>query len=268
METFDITYPSLALAPYIRYYWCLKTDNKESVQERIIPTGCISLIFHKANPIFSKTQGDFQPLTFVCGLSDDFTDLETSGPTEMIVVVFEPFGAKSFFSVPVYEFYNESIPVDALENHLLNELQNRIQDEPDNKKCIAFIEDFLTKRLCHVSDYNYKRISAVINVINQNTQININDLAQTACLSYKQFSRVFMEYVGAKPKEFTRVIRFQRTLFMLQMQPDMNLTQLSVESGYYDQPHLIREFKSFSGYTPSELLSVCPPYSDYFSTLR
>ena len=268
VETFDIIYPSVALKPYIRYYWYLKTDNAEPVYERVIPTGCISMVFHKANPIYSATEGIYQPQTFVCGLSDDFTDLKTWGQVEMIVVVFEPFGAKSFFSIPVNEFYNESVPVDDIGNLLLRDLQYRIQDEPDTARCIKFIEDYLIRRLYRTVDYNYKRMSAVIDVINHKPQANIHDLAQTACLSYKQFGRVFTEYIGAKPKEFSRVVRFQRALYLMQTRQESNLTQLSFESGYYDQPHLIREFKAFSGYTPTELIAVCPPYSDYFSTLR
>ncbi|HCO68016.1 MAG TPA: AraC family transcriptional regulator [Dysgonomonas sp.] len=268
MEIFDIIYPSPALAPYIRYYWYLRTESNQPGTERIIPTGCISMIFHKANLLFSENRQDYQPRNFICGLSDGYTNLITSGTTEMLVVVFQPFGAKPFFSVPVNEFYNDSVPVEDMENVLLDDLQKRIQDEPDRMLCISYIEDYLMKKLNRTADYNYKRMSAVINRINVNPQASIQSLADTACLSYKQFGRIFAGYVGARPKEFSRVIRFQRALYLMQTHTDFNLTRLAFESGYYDQPHLIREFKAFAGYTPAELISVCPPYSDYFSTLR
>jgi AraC-like DNA-binding protein len=54
-------------------------------------------------------------------------------------------------------------------------------------------------------------------------------------------------------------------LFVLQFNPHIDLTQLAFECGFYDQSHLIKEFKTFSGYTPAEYLAVCNPYSDYFS---
>ena len=41
--------------------------------------------------------------------------------------------------------------------------------------------------------------------------------------------------------------------------------QLEYECGYYDQAHFIKEFKQFSGYTPTEYRTVCEPYSDFFS---
>ena len=112
-----------------------------------------------------------------------------------------------------------------------------------------------------------KRIGATIQKINLHPQPTIHNLAQTACLSDKQFNRVFHEYVGTTPKEFIRIVRLQRALYTLQTQPDINFAQLAYECGYYDQSHLIKEFKAFSGYTPGEYLALCAPYSDYFSTL-
>ena len=94
---------------------------------------------------------------------------------------------------------------------------------------------------------------------------NIDRLAQTACLEYKQFKRIFADYVGANPKDYLRVIRFQKALHTLQIQPNISFTQLSYECGYYDQAHFIKEFKQFSGYTPTEYMTVCNPYSDFFS---
>ena len=63
--------------------------------------------------------------------------------------------------------------------------------------------------------------------------ISVTELASVACLSKKQFERLFNELVG--------------------------------QCGYADQSHFIREFKQFSGYTPLSLLNVCKPYSDLFN---
>jgi transcriptional regulator GlxA family with amidase domain len=84
-------------------------------------------------------------------------------------------------------------------------------------------------------------------------------------LSYKQFKRVFAEYTGANPKDWLRTVRFQKALYTLQTQPAISLAQLACECGYYDQPHLIKEFKTFSGYTPVEYSAIYAPCSDYFS---
>jgi len=54
-------------------------------------------------------------------------------------------------------------------------------------------------------------------------------------------------------------------LYTLQCQPGISFAQLACECGFFDQSHMIKEFKLFSGYTPAEYLAVCAPYSDYFS---
>ena len=92
-------------------------------------------------------------------------------------------------------------------------------------------------------------------------------MANTACLSTKQFSRIFTEYVGASPKEFQRIVRVQRVLYLLQENPQYNFAQLAYSCGFSDQSHMIREFKLFTGYTPLEYLLICSPVSDYFSDL-
>ena len=96
--------------------------------------------------------------------------------------------------------------------------------------------------------------------------ISVTELASVACLSKKQFERLFNEMVGANPKEYARVVRFQKSLKLLQRySEDTNQAQLAYQCGYADQSHFIREFKQFSGYTPLSLLNVCKPYSDLFN---
>ena len=90
-------------------------------------------------------------------------------------------------------------------------------------------------------------------------------LSEAACLSSKQFGRVFADHVGTTPKEYLRIVRMQRALFLLQQDATLPFVQVAYECGYSDQSHMIKEFKLFSGYTPAEYLSVCAPYSDYFS---
>ena len=122
-------------------------------------------------------------------------------------------------------------------------------------------------------------MSAVFQEINLQPQINIPQLSEAACLSSKQFGRVFADHVGTTPKEYLRIVRMQRALFLLQQDVTLPFVQVAYECGYSDQSHMIKEFKLFSGYTPAsqgkfrramgytpaEYLSVCAPYSDYFS---
>ena len=266
METFSLIKPSPALAPFIKYYWILRIDITAPVTERTIPVGCVHLTFHRGNQLYSPTVRQLQPHAFVCGQSNAYTDVISTGNIDMISVVFQPYAPRLFFRMPVKEVYGMNISVADLGDPLLSDLEKQITDTPDDARCIHLIENFLLKRLHSFSEYNIQRINATIREVNLQPQPTIHELAQTACLSDKQFNRIFTEYVGTTPKEFIRIIRLQRALYILQTQPHTSFTQLAYECGFYDQSHLIKEFKAFSGYTPGEYLAICNPYSDYFST--
>jgi AraC-like DNA-binding protein len=92
----------------------------------------------------------------------------------------------------------------------------------------------------------------------------ISDLAALTCLGEKQFERKFGQFVGMKPMQFIRSIRFQRALHLKRMQPNLSLTQLALEVGYYDQAHFTNEFKIFTGMTPKKYFSQHNAFSDYF----
>ncbi len=265
MQSFKIIQPSPILRRYIRYYWILQSDMADVVTERTFPLGCIQIFFHKRKQLFSQTHHKMQPRYFICGQENRYTDICTNGDIEMLVVVFQPHAAKLFFRKPLSLFQGENIAIEDMEDRELTELVHKIADTESHICCIELIEQFLLYRIVIGSDYNIDRLSVIIQHINLNPCLDVCKLANTACLSTKQFTRIFTEYIGTSPKEFLRIIRIQRTLFMLQRNPPYNFAQVAYSCGFADQSHMIREFKLFTGYTPLEYLSAYTPLSDYFS---
>lgn len=264
MERFKIIQPSAALAPYVKHYWLLESDDVVHSQ-RIIPSGNIELVFHRGKPM--KRNNRLIPVTSLSGHSLSFADLIPTGTVHMIAVVFHPFGAKAFFDFPICELSNSIVSPEELSIGSLKELEDKILHATDDSVCIHRIESFLIKRLNPLEEHNYKRIAKAVNTINLGKEgLSVSRLAETVCLSRKQFQRIFSAYVGATPKEFMRIVRFHRALYTLQNHPMMNFTTLAYECGYYDQAHMTNEFKLLSGYTPSQYVALCAPYSDYFST--
>jgi len=264
MDTFQIIQPSAILAPYVKHYWLMTINSMFPATERVIPTGMMCLMFHRGERLFSSSQNCWQPRAFLSGQDCSYTDLSFCGAIDMISVDFRSAGAKAFFPMPMIELNGQNVAVDSLSDPQLAELEKRLTDASDPKTCVSLIESFLYRRLCLSDTHNLKRMNAVMQSIYHGQQ-NIDMLAQIACLGYKQFKRIFTDYVGANPKEYLRVVRFQKALHTLQIQPDISLTHLSYECGYYDQAHFIKEFRQFSGYTPTGYLAVCAPHSDFFS---
>jgi AraC-like DNA-binding protein len=215
--------------------------------------------------MYDHTHKVRQSRYFIGGQLQRFFDIQSEGKTDMLVVLFQPHGAKAFFNMPMSEFHNRNISIEDLGDKSLLQLADRIQNIPDNHMAVKLIEDFLVSRLKDSDLYNLNRIAKTMNAVNSCHQPDIKSLANIACLSHKQFGRIFTEYVGTTPKEFTRIIRFQRAIFTLQNNLEKDQAELALDCGFYDQAHMIKEFKTFSGYTPNEYLAVCLPYSDYFS---
>lgn len=228
MERFNIIQPSIVLAPYVKHYWLLESDDVVHSQ-RIIPTGNIELCFHKGS--LMKRDGELIPVTSLSGQSLSFVDLVPTGAVNMIAVVFHPFGARAFFNLPIYELSGLIASADDMNMYSLKELEDKILHEADDNVCIRLIESFLISRLHPFKEYNYRRMVAAINTINlSDGELSVSRLAETVALSRKQFQRIFNEHVGTTPKEFMRIIRFHKALYMLQNNPDMNLPPLPMRA--------------------------------------
>lgn len=265
MQDFSFYDPSPLLRPYVKYYWILKDNGKKgSIAQRVIPTGCLQLIFHRKERLFSSGEKVLQPRAFLGGQMIGYDDLVFTGTIDMVVVVFNPQGAGPFFPVPLSELSGKTVPIAEISQEMAL-LENRVLDVREDLEAIRLIESFLLKTLVSSQNYHTARVTATIHAINLNPHLTLDELSEMACLSPKQYGRVFTGQTGFKPKEFARIVRLQRALYLLQQYPHITLSRLTYECGFYDQAHMVREFKAISGYTPKEYLSVCEPYSDYFS---
>lgn len=262
MESFRIVYPSALLALYVKHYWFLETDDVLTSQ-RIIPTGNVELIFHRGESMMNNER--IIPVSSISGQSFSFTDLHPMGKVNMIAVVFHPFGAKAFFNMPIGELADSVVSAGEVDIKL-NELEDKILNAKSDDECVSLIENYLIKSFKPYKEHNYLRLLSAINVVNTpDENLSVLKLADSVCLEKKQLERTFNDYIGISPKKFMRIVRFQRALYILQNNPGISFTQLAYESGYYDQSHMTNEFKLFSGYSPTQYISICAPSSDYFS---
>lgn len=264
MEDFSIIQPAVMLRPYVKHYWLLKTGGDSAGLARTVPTGMMSLLFHRGNRLLSVHENEFHPRAFLSGQEKTFADLKYDGQINMISVVFHPAGVRAFFNIPIDKIAGLRLTADDMEDKDLSELENALTSTEEDKLSLLLIEQFLLRRLTRLPEHNLKRVDTAIRLINAG-QTEIGRLADAACLSTKQFNRIFSEYIGAHPKEFSRIIRFQRALHLLENNQQISLTALAHECNYFDQSHMIKDFKALSGYTPSEYYAACPPHSDYFS---
>ena len=241
MEKIQVIQPTKLLAPYIKQYWFLRIDDVKQGFQRSIPAGCVALVFHKGNKIISSFHKGTQPQSYISGQISTYSDIEFSF-LDMVIILFQPIGCRMF----------------------LVELEEKINEASDNYQIVRLIEEYLLNRLCENISCNANRMMATIHNINEG-EGNISVLSQTACLGYKQFKRIFAEYVGLNPKDFIQITRFRKAFNILQSTPQISISKVAYDCGYYDKSHLIKEFKMFTGYTPTQLLDICDIYTENLS---
>lgn len=98
-------------------------------------------------------------------------------------------------------------------------------------------------------------------------RIRIHTIAQNTGYSERYIHRIFMEEMGFSPKTFCKIIQFQRALQFLNYGAPDKMTNAAVMLGYYDQPQFIRDFTRYAGITPKQYLKLVEKKS-YRSILR
>jgi transcriptional regulator GlxA family with amidase domain len=93
---------------------------------------------------------------------------------------------------------------------------------------------------------------AIAWLVENRGQIPVEELADSASLSPRQFRRICLERTGITPKRLARALRFRQALAHVGREHPADWAQVALECGYYDQAHLINEFREFSGLAPGE----------------
>ena len=262
--------PSTVLSPFVKQYWgldnCLKPG--EVHVQRIVPNGLMDLTFYLGDlPKLINHQQSGMERTILTGHCKGRYDLVVTGNLHLFSVSFNPLGASMFFDLPMNELFGCIVPARFLFKGIIDQLETSLSETVDFTGKVKLVEEFLMKQLTQkADDFGQKRMKGSIDLINKNRgMVEVDALASCACWSRKQYERNFQEIVGTSPKQFMRIVRFQHVLQFKGKQPQTNLTELAYACGYFDQSHMINEFRDFSGRTPRQYFEECEPYSDYFS---
>lgn len=264
-DGFTFYRPSELLRRYVRYYWVLRSS--AAFDELTFPIGCPQLIFHKKTPLYIPELHASQPAFAVSGQVNFPSRLQSSGGLEMIVAVFHPHALGVILRMSASEIYNMEVSGYDLPDKNPAELADRVYDTADDTECVKLIESWLLSVIygCGLT-LDSRRVEAAIGMLLADTGTNVETMAECACLSTRQFSRVFRSMVGMGPKEYARIARFQKSLWMMQA-GGRDFASIAYACGYADQSHFIRECRIYSGHTPLSLLETTGGvYSDLYSS--
>lgn len=195
-----------------------------------------------------------------------YHDLIITGNLSFFAIYFLPHGLSVFLDLPIKELFNQSIALKLIIKDAVNRLEDELSSAETFEKKIEIAENFLILQIRkNEKKYQYDRIRHTINCVNQAKGIvEIDDLASESFLSRKQFERTFAEFIGTSPKQFLKIVRFQNAIYEKSKNTKLSLTQVAHECGYFDQAHMINDFRTLSGITPKEYFKNGDIFSDYF----
>jgi transcriptional regulator GlxA family with amidase domain len=94
-----------------------------------------------------------------------------------------------------------------------------------------------------------------MSILGRRGHIQVPVLAEQACMSPRQFERRFTREIGVPPKLYARIARFESALESKALSKQESWTEITNRLGYFDQMHLIKDFKEFSGDVPTSLIN-------------
>ena len=164
-------------------------------------------------------------------------------------VRFRPGMAGRFLKASPAEFTDVIVPLEEVWGRAGRELAGRLEEAPSPEEWLGVVTEQLPEPVA------LNPVQRAIEALTEaHGNLDLEWLAGQANLSPRQFRRRCLEESGLTPKHLGRVLRFRRACALAASgAPDW--AAVAAETGYFDQAHLIRDFRGFTGRTPMSVLS-------------
>jgi AraC-like DNA-binding protein len=164
------------------------------------------------------------------------------------------------FNIPATELTNQYAAISSLLNGRGNELAGEIFEAGSFEERVLIVSAFLQSQIQHRLA-TLTRFEAFVTSLHRSAgnYTSVSALAGEVNLSQRQFERHFKYLTGFSAKTYFKISRFENlmeTLCCPAGKVAQSLTDIALDLGYYDQSHLNRHFKEFTGLSPSGFLQL------------
>ena len=222
--------PIPQLAHLVRHFLILESPGSAKTIHTLIPDGNPGIVFHYGTP--------FQPFpkSFAYGQITRPHNILSTGNIGVFITVLHPHALNSLTNLPAHTFTDTAITLQQLWGPKATALEKQMLHAAGFQDRIDCIQNFLLQHL-PPKDHNIAYL-------------------QQLPIGRRQLERMFKTTIGISPKQYAGILRTQQFLKAMKTCDTQNLTQLAYEFGYYDQSHLIRDFKTKTGITPGKYFAA------------
>jgi AraC-like DNA-binding protein len=251
--------PSEKLRPFVECLWTRDSVvareptggglSTPPVVHRVLPDGCIDVVLG-----FSGRADEPESAMAVGTMTRALVLDAASSPECFVGVRFRPGKAAAFLTVPANELTDLRVPLDELWLDAA-EVRFALAVSTDTMDRVRALERVLAARVSlDVVAAHHDVDEAIRRIVEAGGSLGITRLAPALGVTRQHLARRFSQLVGVSPKTFARVVRLGRVIERARGVPAgeaINWSALALELGYYDQSHLVDEFRELTGVSPA-----------------
>lgn len=248
--------PAQSLQPFIKEYIIIESD--ENRINRVLPDTSLAIAFwFKGQLNYLKNDESIQlPGIVVSGLRKTPRLINYTANTGNIIAIFKDGAAASFFKEPAHHLFEDSVSVENLiSKQTVADTREQLAESNNSNHRIEILNRFFH------SIFTEQKEDKLVNLALQkirvaNGNIKIKELANMLFLSQDAFEKRFRKIVGTSPKQFSSIVRMKSAISILKK--EQRISDTAFDAGFFDQPHFNKDFKLFTGQSPTEFFESSP----------
>ena len=261
--------PGKTLQPYVKHYYLFESDTATTFTDTVFPGGSMEIIFNLGAGVWqSLAYGQYYttPPVELWGQITRPLPIRSIGKHCMLGIRFYPHSAGLFLNEELSALNDQITDGRDIYGNTVRHLYEQLQNTSSLDKRIILIETFLLQCLAANED-KCRNISFIQHLLQDiKTDLSIQVIAARYNISTRYLHKLVYRYTGLSPKQYNKIHRFQQSLKLI-TSTDSSLTAVAYDCGYFDQAHFIKDFKSFTGTTPSAYLAESFPVNQIFTTV-
>ena len=237
--------PPAVLAPFVDRFWYRgAADPEESAgPTRVLPDGCLDIVVGPRGAI-------------VVGAMTRPIVVPPAAGSGLLGVRFRPGMATAFLTLPAAALTDDSAPLEAVWPDGA-EVADYVGSALGADQAMGRLSERLIARLPRIRAVPPDLVAAVGQIMAHGGRIDISRLATRLGITRQHLARRFAAHVGVTPKMLCRVVRLWQVVRCSRSGP-VSWAALAADLGYSDQSHLVSEFRSLTGLTPSRWIAGRP----------
>ena len=258
---YQLRRPDPRLAPFIEHYWFVRASPAQpyALTVDVFVDARADLVLNHGVPYTRTVHGE--PEVTIAHSNLDAQRLRPiriaqRGQVVLAGVRFQVGGLAPFVRRSLHEWTDRVVPV---EEAFDGDLDGSLRDHDADEQARRFDAYFLERLRLTAATEDFLEMKARIEA--GATRMDQLPIPQ------RRLDRLFRAGLGITPKALVRIVRFQRVFAAWRDDP-ASCSRVALECGYYDQSHLVRDFRDFAGAPPAGFLAAMPAFTAAFTAAR